>query len=190
MAISFPRTFLSSLSLRHLRSFPRHRTRPSVILSDREIRLSSASEKTVLPQPDSPTNPQISPGPIAKSTPSTAVRKLPLRSRNWTLTPSAARRGWGGNDEGDESLTLGLAPKAPYSKPLGSHKSHAWDSLCVQARGASSPLESLLGEPTLVMPPSNVAIAVFDTIAPVCFRSSAQESRPTAGSTGSARPGR
>ena len=53
---------------------------------------SSASEVTLLPQPDSPTIPSVSPGAMSNEIPLTACT-VPRPVQNWTCRSSTARRG-------------------------------------------------------------------------------------------------
>src|SRR5262245_62612434 len=67
--------------------------RPSTMRPGGEaIRRSTESEVTLLPQPDSPTIASVSPGMIAKDTPSTA-RTMPSRVKKCVLRSSISSSG-------------------------------------------------------------------------------------------------
>ena len=74
---------------------PSKRTLPATVRPSRAgSRRSTESAATLLPQPDSPTMPSVSPGPIANDTPSTA-RVIPSSVKNWVLRPSTSQQGRG-----------------------------------------------------------------------------------------------
>ena len=72
IAISRPRTERSCSSVRASRSRPPNIAVPCVTRPFRARIPSSASEVTLLPQPDSPTIPSVSPGAMSKEIPLTA----------------------------------------------------------------------------------------------------------------------
>jgi len=91
MAISAPRMARSRSGLAVVSSSPAKRIElPSTIRPGGSIRPRMEKPVTVLPEPDSPTSPRISPGATSKSTPSTAratpslVKKWVRRLRTWS----------------------------------------------------------------------------------------------------------
>src|SRR6185436_9687033 len=78
----------SSPSLR--RSVPSKTIRPPTVRPGGSTRPRMEKPVTVLPQPDSPTSPRISPGLTEKLTPSTALT-TPARVKKWVFRSSTTR---------------------------------------------------------------------------------------------------
>src|SRR2546423_1438397 len=92
IAISRPRIPRSARSLCRIRSRPSNSARPLRTRPLRASRPRTASDVTLLPHPDSPTIPSVSPRAISKETPLTAYT-VPRRVENSTLRSSTPRSG-------------------------------------------------------------------------------------------------
>src|ERR687888_1693216 len=116
IAICRPRTRRSARWLSFRRSRPSKRAVPERTRPARGRSPSSASAVTLLPQPDSPTMPSVSPGPISNEIPFTACT-VPLPVQKWTRRSSTAKRDASGTTEDapaeePEDLPLAEPPHA------------------------------------------------------------------------------
>src|SRR5438128_2719932 len=92
IAISLPRTDRSARSLRRSKSRPPKFACPDSTRPFRERRPRIASDVTLLPHPDSPTMPSVSPGAMSKEIPLTACT-VPRRVSNRTRRSSTLSSG-------------------------------------------------------------------------------------------------
>ena len=95
MAISAPRISRSASSLRCTMSRPRKLIGPSTMRAGSSSRRMMDFAVTLLPEPDSPTMPSVSPGRSVKLTPSTA-RTTPASVKNQVCRSSTWRMGFSG----------------------------------------------------------------------------------------------
>ena len=91
IATSLPRKSRISSSVIFVTSFPRNRILPEVILPGSGSNRRIDRAVMVLPQPDSPTTPRVSPASTWKVTPSTA-RTTPRDVKNCVCRSSTCRR--------------------------------------------------------------------------------------------------
>src|SRR5919202_897584 len=116
IAICRPRTRRSARWLSFRRSRPSKRAVPERTRPARGRRPSSASAVTLFPQPDSPTMPSVSPGPISNEIPFTACT-VPPPVQKWTRRSSTLSNGSlctadGAPAEEPERLPLAEPPDA------------------------------------------------------------------------------
>src|SRR5919197_1177914 len=107
IAICRPRTRRSARCLSWRRSRPSKRAEPERTRPARGSRPRRASAVTLLPQPDSPTIPSVSPGPISNEIPLTACT-VPPPVQKWTRRSSTLSNG---------SLRTAARRPAPAEEP-------------------------------------------------------------------------
>src|SRR5919205_274803 len=120
IAICRPRTRRRARWLKPRRSRPSKRAVPERTRPARGRRPSSASAVTLFPQPDSPTMPSVSPGPISKEIPFTACT-VPPPVQKWTRRSSTLKRASSGTAEdapAEEPERLPLAEPAHAAAEL------------------------------------------------------------------------
>src|SRR5439155_9100080 len=115
-AICRPRSRRSARWLSWSRSRPSKRAEPERTRPARGRSPTSASAVTLFPQPDSPTMPSVSPGPMSNEIPFTACT-VPPPVQKWTRRSSTAKRGASGTTEDapaeePERLSLAEPPHA------------------------------------------------------------------------------
>src|SRR5207237_5512699 len=93
IATSLPRKSRISSSSILVTSWPRNRILPDVIRPGSGTRRSTDRAVIVLPQPDSPTTPSVSPASMCSETPSTA-RTTPREVKNWVCSASTFSKVW------------------------------------------------------------------------------------------------
>ena len=115
MEISFPRMPRIAVSESFSRSVPSKRIDPETMRPGGSgIRRNIESEVTLLPQPDSPTTPRVSPRRTPSETPSTA-RTMPSRVKKYVRRSSISRSGvpapgTGSGVRASAETTLTIAP--------------------------------------------------------------------------------
>src|SRR5918992_3718427 len=92
MLILLPRMFLNSSFGVSRRFWPRNRISPSTVAARRSTKPRTVRNVTLLPDPDSPTTPRVSPWSTEKEIPSTALTS-PSSVGKWTRRSLTWRRG-------------------------------------------------------------------------------------------------
>src|SRR4030095_8305921 len=100
-----------------VRSSPSKRTRPPTMRAARGRRPTIDRHVVVLPLPDSPTSPSVSPSPSEKLTPSTALTtRAPPNVKKWVWSPETSRTG--AIRARARPLQIPLLGIEPYSQPV------------------------------------------------------------------------
>src|SRR6184192_3002698 len=130
MAMSFPRMSRTSSPGIVTMSVPLNRICPPVMRPGSCTRRRMESAVTLLPQPDSPTMPRVSPGCKSKLTPSTALT-TPSSVKNWVLRSLTCRTGavtvsasGQGQRDGWDQDDVGRDPDG--MEPVGRHRTPGW----------------------------------------------------------------
>src|ERR671934_1342399 len=116
IAICRPRTRRSARWLSRRRSRPSKVAEPERTRPARGRRPRSASAVTLFPQPDSPTMPSVSPGPMSNEIPFTACT-VPPPVQKWTRRSSTARRGASGTPDRRTPAPAEVPERLPLAEP-------------------------------------------------------------------------